>query len=177
MKGGMLMLSDMFNHALKARVDALCRDISVILASEPGLFVADAGRWPPPELGRPSATGSQNQVRYAYFDRARRLAVEVSGRVSVYDTLDHHIRGFSQQQGGTGTLLFTSQRGTVELSTLPLVSVDGRPAPQPEPGSGTSSKFGEDAFAAIERLGKLHADGLLTDEEFADKKAELLRRI
>ncbi|PZF80424.1 SHOCT domain-containing protein [Jiangella anatolica] len=29
----------------------------------------------------------------------------------------------------------------------------------------------------IRRLGELHADGVLTDEEFAEKKAELLRRL
>jgi hypothetical protein len=34
-----------------------------------------------------------------------------------------------------------------------------------------------DIFGAIERLGKLHANGLLTDDEFAQKKAELLSRI
>jgi hypothetical protein len=32
-------------------------------------------------------------------------------------------------------------------------------------------------FNAIERLGKLRADGLLTEEEFAAKKSELLGRL
>ncbi|WP_344074910.1 SHOCT domain-containing protein, partial [Nocardiopsis metallicus] len=32
-------------------------------------------------------------------------------------------------------------------------------------------------FEQIERLGDLHAKGLLTDEEFSAKKAELLDRI
>ncbi|WP_238347184.1 SHOCT domain-containing protein, partial [Nocardiopsis dassonvillei] len=32
-------------------------------------------------------------------------------------------------------------------------------------------------FQQIERLGELHARGLLTDEEFSAKKAELLGRI
>lgn len=38
MKGGMLMLGDMFNYALKGSVDALCSEISGILANQPGLL-------------------------------------------------------------------------------------------------------------------------------------------
>ena len=38
MRGGMLMLGDMFNYGLKNRVDGLCHDISGILASQPGLL-------------------------------------------------------------------------------------------------------------------------------------------
>ena len=131
MQGGMLMLSDMFNHALKGRVDALCNEISGLLASQPGLlrsgsfqsqsqsgsgqqsqhagggmgqsslFVPDpSANWWPSEFGSPDATGSQNNVQYAYFGAARRLAVKTGGQVWVYDTLDHRIGGFSQQQGG-----------------------------------------------------------------------------
>jgi hypothetical protein len=33
------------------------------------------------------------------------------------------------------------------------------------------------ALAALRELGELHAAGILTDEEFAAKKAELLRRV
>src|SRR5450756_2157738 len=40
MRGGMLMLGDMFNHGLKNRVDALCCDISGILANQPGLLTS-----------------------------------------------------------------------------------------------------------------------------------------
>lgn len=35
----------------------------------------------------------------------------------------------------------------------------------------------EEVFAKIRELGRLHAEGLLTDQEFADKKAELLGRL
>ena len=38
MRGGMLMLGDMFNYGLKNRVDALCNEISGILANQPGLL-------------------------------------------------------------------------------------------------------------------------------------------
>ncbi|HYN78459.1 MAG TPA: SHOCT domain-containing protein [Lamprocystis sp. (in: g-proteobacteria)] len=153
MQGGMIMVGDMFNNALKGRVDSLCNELSGILASQPGLlhtgsfqsqsqggsayqtqaaggvmgqsslFVPDpAAHWWPPELGAPNATGAQNNVKYAYFANARRLAVDAGGSCWVYDTLDHQIGGFSQQQGGGSSITFTSQYGTVNLSHLPVVS-------------------------------------------------------
>jgi Short C-terminal domain len=218
MQGGMLMLGDMFNHALKGRVDALCWEISGLLANQPGLlrsgsfqsqsqsgggqqsqaagapmgesslFVPDpAANWWPRDLGTPSATGSQNNVRYAYFANARRLAVETNGQVWVYDTLDHQIGGFSQQQGSGGSILFTSQYGTVNLASLPVISIDGRPQPSrhpvnrsaatAEPVSSSHPSQEADIFSAIERLADLRAKGFLTDDEFTQKKAELLGRL
>jgi hypothetical protein len=42
----------------------------------------------------------------------------------------------------------------------------------------TSSQVSSgDIFATLERLAELHKNGVLTDEEFAAKKAELLARI
>ena len=37
MRGGMIMLSDMFNNYLKGRVDGLCNDLSNLVASQPDL--------------------------------------------------------------------------------------------------------------------------------------------
>ncbi|MFM8524351.1 MAG: hypothetical protein ACKOCM_01815, partial [Cyanobacteriota bacterium] len=34
MASGMMMIGDMFNNGLKARVDGLCRDVSAVLASQ-----------------------------------------------------------------------------------------------------------------------------------------------
>ncbi len=119
--GGMLMIGDMFNHALKARVDALCRD----LAAMPALPQSDAARrpaqtthWWPDGLGTPSSTGAQNDMRYAYFPDQHRLAVTQDGRVRIYDTGDHRIGGFSQQQSGGQSLSFSSQLGPVRLEDL-----------------------------------------------------------
>lgn len=154
---------------------------------ESSLFVPDpASHWWPRELGSPNATGNQNNVRYAYFANSRRLAVETNGQVWVYDTLDHQIGGFSQQQGMGGSILFTSQYGTVNLASLPIISIDGRPpaAPGPVsppaaavPATGAPSAREADLFAAIERLADLRAKGILSDEEFTQKKAELLSRL
>ena len=38
MQGGMTMVSDMFNHALKSRVDGLCSELSSLVASQPDLI-------------------------------------------------------------------------------------------------------------------------------------------
>lgn len=216
MRGGMIMLGDMFNNSLKGRVDSLCNELSHLLANEPGLlqtgsfqrqsqngtdddinsmgssprgttgsggsklFVADArSNWWPFELGSPSATGSQNSMRYAYFPNARRLVVDAGGEVWVYDTLNHQINGFSQQQGTGTSISFSSQMGTVELSSLPVVTRNGQPVTSatPAPSSLPAGGAEGDIFAAIERLAALKASGILTEQEFATKKAELLSRI
>jgi hypothetical protein len=169
MRGGMTMVSDLFNNQLKARVDSICSDISTALAnhqlvpvsgsfqsqSQSGgssqgqasgnlggsnsLFASDPDtRWWPSELGSPSATGSQNDMRYAYFADAHRLAVRTGpADVWVYDTQAHRIGGFSQQQGGSPSISFSSQYGTVNLSSLPVVSRNGQKpsAPAPEAAS------------------------------------------
>jgi hypothetical protein len=122
--GGMLMIGDMFNNGLKARVDALCRDLAAMPGPIPAAAELQPGQssgtadWWPAELGSPSATGAQNDMRYACFPKQRRLAVMRDGRVRVYDTGDHRIGGFSQQQSGTQSLAFTSQTGPVRLEDL-----------------------------------------------------------
>ena len=260
MRGGMTMVSDMFNHHLKGRVDSLCFELSNLIASQPdlirsgsfqsqnqgdsynngqsqtshgggqqqghgggdgaangfgpsSLFVPPApgtsGDWWPADLRWPNSTGAQNGVRYAYFSQARRLAIEVSGTVTVYDTLDHSIGGFSQQQSYGGTLSFNSQYGLIDVASLPVISVDGvapfvpmnMSAPyapvdqpfqppqsfQPAPNnygngnnngySNSTSSNSQDVFATIEKLADLRTKGILSDEEFATKKSELLSRV
>jgi hypothetical protein len=219
MRGGMTMVGDMFNSGLKAKVDGLCSELSQLLGEQPfvpspsvqsqsqggqggtSLFVPEppgraGGQWWPAELGSPNGAGGQNQIRYAYFNAARRLAVDVNGHVTVYDTLDHQIGGVSQQQGGGSSLTFTSQYGTVSVSSLPVISVDGAsvesvphsaptpsPAPAPPPPAAPSEPRGggtgdeADIFAKIERLADLHRKGILSEQEFSAKKAELLARL
>jgi Short C-terminal domain len=214
MSGGTIMISDMFNNVLKARVDALCNELSTLVRDEPGIAAVGAfqsqsqgeptelngalsrlltpetsGRvnWWPTNLGVPSSLGAQNDVRYAYFPAKRRLAVDLNGKVTVYDTQDHQIGGFSQQQPGLGSLSFTSRLGPVELGRLPVVSgadedrASSAPIHEPvaEPNAAASDAGfrRQDILAAIERLGELKVRGILTDAEFSAKKAELLSRL
>jgi Short C-terminal domain len=156
-------------------------------AGSVSLFVPEisgraSGQWWPAELGFPNGTGAQNQVRYAYFNQTHRLAVELNGHVTVYDTLDHQIGGVSQQQGRGGSLILTSQHGTVDVSALPMVSGDGAQSMAAEPRVAPASEPARpdvelDIFAKIERLADLHKKGILSAEEFAAKKAELLARL
>ena len=182
MSGGMTMVSDMFNGQLKGRVDALCSELSRLVASQPGLlgtgsfqsqnqggqqqtshagdayqngnapmspsaslFVAPApgmsADWWPGDLRWPNSTGAQNGVRYAYFAQARRLAIELNGSVTVYDTQDHQIGGFSQQQSYGGAVTFSSQYGLVDVTRLPVVSVNG--VQQNFGAGGSTDGFGQ----------------------------------
>ncbi len=102
------------------------------MGSTNSLFLPDPeSNWWPAELGSPSALGSQNSVRYAYFSGLNRLAVKTGNDVWVYDTLNHQIGGFSQQQGGGSSITFTSQFGTIALSSLPVVIRNGVMQSQP----------------------------------------------
>lgn len=113
-KGGMLMVGDMFNDKLKAKVAAICSDVAELITSDTdNQFAAlgnqSGGHWWPEGLGHPASTGSQNQLRYAFFPESRRLAVTDGTSVTVYDTKDHRIGGVSQQQSSGQSLSFTSR--------------------------------------------------------------------
>lgn len=126
MRGGMTMVSDMGNDALRRRVEALFAELAQH-ASHVAPEDADGrspSKWWPKSLGTPASTGAQGGVRYAYFPDRRRLAIDTDGAVAVYDTLDHRIGGFAQQQGARSTLTFTSDRGAVDVAKLPLANPD-----------------------------------------------------
>jgi hypothetical protein len=85
---------------------------------EPMKPMAPAEKWWPDHLGQPSTSGSQNDMRYAFFPDQQRLLVEHGGKCTTYDSEDHRISGVSQQQSHDQHLAFTSQNGTVNLSEL-----------------------------------------------------------
>ena len=229
MRGGMIMLGDMFNNGLKNSVSGLCQELANLIANQPdliqtgsfqsqsqgnqqqsnfgggqqqnssgptgpvSLFVpppaGSSGNWWPAGLQFPTSTGSQNNVRYAYFANIHRLAIDVNGQVTLYDTLDHQIGGFSQQQSIGGSIIFTSQYGLVDVGTLPIISIDNvpyqapiqfQPAPtyvQPNPVNTQEIIQDADIFGALEKLANLKDKGILTDSEYSAKKAELLARL
>lgn len=194
-RGGMIMIGDMFNNGLKARVDGLANALSDLLARSavfvptpapaPGvsLFVAggSGGRWPA-ELGNPASSGSQNDLHYAIFPATRRLAIERGGRVTVYDTGAHQIFGIGQAQSGDQTLSFTSQLGLVRLSDLPIVTgasdsvattapAPAAPIPAPAPVAATEPAAAAEPVAATPTAGG-EADIFAKIEKLADLHAK-----
>jgi len=96
-----------------------------------------SANWWPADLGVPSATGAQNDARYAIFPSTRRLVIQIHGVTKIFDTGEHHIGGVQQQQGGGyGSVSFTSQLGTFavsNLSELGAQQVAETPAAAPAP--------------------------------------------
>lgn len=207
MSGGMTMVGDMFNSGLKNTVDNLCSEISNALGYMTIFPVVPAGtpgsnQWWPTNLGSPFSSGGQNNTRYAVFPN--RLAVELNGQTTVYDTLDHNIGGVSQQQGGDTSLTFSSQYGTISVSSLPIISGQGMPpAPQtnfaqapvnepvnqmpfeeamnveqPLPSMNSNqSQSSDEIVELITKIGQLRDAGVLSNDEFNAKKSELLSRL
>ena len=62
-------------------------------------------------------------MRYAYFPKNRRLAVELRGVLTIYDTAEYQFRGMLQGHPAesVGNSILT-QRGRVQLTDLVTVS-------------------------------------------------------
>lgn len=212
MQGGMTMVGDMFNNQLKYTVDGLCMELSNLInqggiqykplpkiqnQNQGGFMSGNSGNWWG-DLGSPNSTGSQNNTSYAIFSNIGRLAIKENGKVTVFDTLDHQIGGTGQQQGGNYSVSFTSQYGTVDLNTLPIVlGGNNNNTPKPEQANtnviqnqaphiveeltpianNNTSNFEEDIFGKIEKIAALKDKGILSVEEFESKKSDLLSRL
>jgi hypothetical protein len=142
-RGGMTMVGDMFNDALRAKVNELSGDLSRLLNERgsqrlvprlmpqkaldamTGLASSAKGKspdiWWGLDFGPLSASGSQNNIRYAYFANARRLAIKTEDGLTIYDTGDHEVRGVSQQQSRLSSLSFITQHGVVPIAALRVV--------------------------------------------------------
>jgi hypothetical protein len=209
MQGGMTMVGDMFNNQLKFTVDGLCVELSNLLNqgaiqykplpkidNQQGGF---AGNWWG-DLGFPNSSGSQNSTSYAIFNNINRLAIQENGKVLVFDTLDHNIGGVGQQQSGNYSVTFTSQFGTVNLDSLPIISggeniqksqstqnneiqnnvIENTIVPLVETPIlevNDNNPFEEDIFVKIEKLAGLKDKGIISVEEFENKKSDLLSRL
>lgn len=165
-----------------------------------GFLSGSAGNWWG-DLGFPNSSGSQNNTNYAIFSNIGRLAIRENGLVTVFNTLDHQIGGTGQQQGGNYSVSFTSQYGNVDLNTLPIVSGgENKPKPKQAPIQNNNNNnnnilqneplqaivapvqldnnnFEEDIFTKIEKMAALKDKGILTVEEFENKKIDLLNRL
>lgn len=232
MQGGITTMGDRFNNSLKTTVDDLCLELSNLLINQPVIYIPlshqsqnqnqqqqqkgsysdsiingsnlSAGNWWSSDLGVPLMTGAQNNMRYAYFADINRLAIDINGQVTIFDTLDHQISGVSLQQGASLSVIFTSQYGTVDPFRLPIISSDRdtvsnttndmsfetnttdvqtemRPPQnsfQPQTDVSSPASVQEnDIFATLEKLAQLKQKGIVTEEDFLAKKNELLSRL
>ncbi|TLU90566.1 SHOCT domain-containing protein [Dyadobacter sediminis] len=205
MKGGMTMVGDMFNNSLRTTVDKLCSELSNLVSTKllfeetaempekkqqaGSGFSADSGSSWPSIFGSPTSSGSQNDFRYAYFARVKRLVIEENGKRTIYDTKHHDITGISQQQGSVNSYKFTSQDGPVDLSSLTIISepsVQTQPTPEiaydvTSTADLSTENHGHNPqdiiMATIEKVNMLFEKGQITEAEFKAKKQELLEKL
>jgi hypothetical protein len=129
---GMTMVGDMFNNSLKSKLDAACTELAAYVANTPSTD-QERGRergeisyhssrqrsdWWSMNLGTPSAVDAQNDLQYAVFPGARRLAINDGEQIEIYDAGKHRIFGVAQAQSEDQTLTFTSQDGLVRITDL-----------------------------------------------------------
>lgn len=120
-QSGMVMIGDMFNYALKAKVDDLCRELSVLVKAEKMQETKksiiknfDAIH------GTPALKGSQNDMRYAYYPEKNIFIVEQYDKVSKFNTEGYQISGISQQQSNfSQDLKLTTDKGEITIASLP----------------------------------------------------------
>lgn len=206
MKGEMIMPGDMYiNSSLSAKVGKLCNELSNLVSTRllfeetsetaekkqqiNSEFAANSGSSWPSVFGNPTASGSQNNFKYAYFAPVRRLVIEENGKQTIYDTKHHYITGISQQQGSGNSHRFTSQDGTVDLGSLAVISEPSQQTqPTPEIAYDVTStadlrteNHGQSPqdiiIATIEKVNMLFERGQITEEEFKAKKQELLAKL
>ena len=206
-QGGMIMVGDMFNNALKARVDALCTELAgaaargavrpapvapvAVPVAGPGgpgvsLFVSGGagGAWWPAGSARRPRPARRTTCATPSSRRPAASPSTSAAASAVYDTGDHLISGVSQQQSGDRSLTFTSQHGPVRIDELRRVPAEAgaadpaSPAPRRPCGADAPPPAGAaDILATIERLHELRRKDILSEAEFATKKAELLSRL
>ncbi|MDX2303965.1 MAG: hypothetical protein NW226_14255 [Microscillaceae bacterium] len=132
MKGGMIMVGDMFNNQLKYTVANVCDRLSDFIY-EPSYWLPKSveqssmsgfsGNWWPSAYGEPTSVGSQNEFAYALFSARKRLAIKQNDKITLYDTLDYVIHGFSQQQGSNAPQLkMSTYHGEIGLEQLQIVT-------------------------------------------------------
>lgn len=119
MSGGMLMIGDMFNDALKAKVADACLQLAPLaaqeLANQPRQQVKDA--WWPESLGHPGSVASQDSFAYALF--GDRIAVRTGAKVTIYAVGNNIASGVGMSNGKLSVL---TASGSIPLEQLPIVN-------------------------------------------------------
>jgi hypothetical protein len=117
LRGGMTMIGDMFNTALAAKVAGAC----ALLAESAAAMAAPAApatRWWPAGLGTPDSSAGQDELAYALFRAAGRVAVRSPGRVALYDVSGVQVLGIGMQ---SGRIVVQTAAGPRPLSSFPPV--------------------------------------------------------
>lgn len=124
-QGGMVMIGDMFNNSLKAKVAELCSELAPLSHSltEEEKKQESAGekteKKPAEKRSSPSFSGSQNGHKYAYYASENILEMEENGQVTKYNTEGYALAGVQQSQDNGGrSLSFSFPGGTVSVNDL-----------------------------------------------------------
>jgi hypothetical protein len=129
---GMVMVGDMFNTALKARVNGLCTDLLALMsgaaAGELHHNEAVFGKIDTEHLAEPDAmsgeaptlSGAQNDLRYAYFARVGHLRVQQGDTTRIYNVKGRTISGLSTQNG---RLMAQINGQNLPVDQLPLLEM------------------------------------------------------
>jgi Short C-terminal domain len=75
---------------------------------------------------------------------------------------------------GGGAYMAGKHRAAAEAQEQAYQPAYPPPAPAPPPPAPPVQGAGSDDIARLQELGKLHEQGILTDEEFASQKAKIL---
>ncbi|GAB4544409.1 MAG: hypothetical protein OHK0023_01160 [Anaerolineae bacterium] len=111
---GMVIIGDMFNATLRAKLEQLCATIAAM----------DTGRatpiWWDARLGKPALSGGQSNLHYAYFPDHRELHLRLNGKTLIYDTGDHVITGVMIESNQLRFLTPHKALGLEDFSPVPV---------------------------------------------------------
>ncbi|MCY7351317.1 MAG: hypothetical protein LH606_11720 [Cytophagaceae bacterium] len=124
-RGGILLIGDMMNHGLKAKVSAFLNDLAAHAHASPVDSIRTARRaeraasaFQAQASGQREAGFSMTQNGVSYKYSANRNELIVNG-TDVYDTTGLRVMGISSiQQNGQGVLVLRTDQGEKQISDL-----------------------------------------------------------
>jgi hypothetical protein len=100
---------------------------------------------------------------------AARTAVVAGTATAVSGSVARHQQGKANEQAEEQAYAAQQQQAAMDAAAAQAVANAQAAAPVPAPAGG-----GTDLMAQLTQLGTLHAQGILSDEEFSAAKAKLL---
>ncbi len=172
MRGGMVMVGDMFNQALKATVDGLCVELSSLLVAS-HLLQAQPAR------SQRQSQGTQHQQQRGGVNPAAGNQAPAAVSLFVASPVGSAGEEWPAELGPPAASGAQNAMRYAYFLESPedMSPVSTSPVSTPTPVPDTAAAQTMDIFATLERLAELKQKGILSEEEFTAKKAELLRRI